>query len=405
MTASLASHRPCGFVATAVMGTALVVTWVLPHLALAQCSPRWARHNPATAPPARDGHAMVYDAARHVEVLFGGRNGDDRLGDTWVWNGIDWAQEMPAAAPSARYGHAMAYDTARSVAVLFGDFLDSQNDTWEWDGSNWAQRTPPSAPPGRGYGAMAYDSARGVTVLFGGLDSRIERLNDTWEWDGANWAERTPVTVPAPRYAHAMAYDSTRGVTVLFGGRGVGAYLGDTWEWNGTDWVRRTPAISPSPRNAHAMAYDPSRGVTVLFGGFTTGAGGEDMYLSDTWEWDGTNWAQRASATSPAGRLGHAMAYYGAPRATMLFGGTESGGSDLNDTWTFSPQPGDFNCDGDVDFADFLHFQECFNGPNRPPQLPTCSDAELDADADVDFADFLIFQQCFNGPNRPPGCQ
>jgi hypothetical protein len=65
----------------------------------------------------------------------------------------------------------------------------------------------------------------------------------------------------------------------------------------------------------------------------------------------------------------------------------------------------DFDHDGDVDLADFSHFQSCFNGPNRPPATTGCTDASFDADGDVDLADFAQFQSCFNGPNRLPGCQ
>jgi hypothetical protein len=68
----------------------------------------------------------------------------------------------------------------------------------------------------------------------------------------------------------------------------------------------------------------------------------------------------------------------------------------------------DADGDGDVDLADFLAFQACFNGPNRAyaaggdPAKCACLDTE--PDADVDLADFLVFQGCFNGPNRPPAC-
>jgi hypothetical protein len=68
---------------------------------------------------------------------------------------------------------------------------------------------------------------------------------------------------------------------------------------------------------------------------------------------------------------------------------------------------GDFNEDGDVDLADFSHFQACFNGPNRPYSFENgCADADIDGDGDVDLVDFSSFQACFNGPNRPPnaGC-
>jgi sulfatase modifying factor 1 len=66
---------------------------------------------------------------------------------------------------------------------------------------------------------------------------------------------------------------------------------------------------------------------------------------------------------------------------------------------------GDFDCDGDVDLADFSRFHACFNGPNRPPTGTTCTDPDFDVDSDVDLADFGRFQACFNGANRPPACR
>ncbi len=64
----------------------------------------------------------------------------------------------------------------------------------------------------------------------------------------------------------------------------------------------------------------------------------------------------------------------------------------------------DFDCDGDVDLADFTRFQECFNGPNRPSATSDCGGPDLDLDDDVDLGDFSLFQTCFNGPNRTPAC-
>jgi hypothetical protein len=64
----------------------------------------------------------------------------------------------------------------------------------------------------------------------------------------------------------------------------------------------------------------------------------------------------------------------------------------------------DADGDVDVDLIDFYVFQNCFNGPNRPPRTSCCS-MDFDWDGDVDLIDFYEFQRCFNGPNRPPRCQ
>ncbi len=65
---------------------------------------------------------------------------------------------------------------------------------------------------------------------------------------------------------------------------------------------------------------------------------------------------------------------------------------------------GDFDGDSDVDLADFVVFQGCYNGPNAPPATGCSANADLDADGDVDLTDLTAFQACFNGPNQPPGC-
>ncbi len=170
-------------------------------------------HRLATASPlARAGHAMAYDSARGVTVLFGGDDGNDFLNDTWEWDGTEWTRRFPANNPTARNGHGLAYDSARGVTVLFGGYNGSSylGDTWEWDGTDWTQRSPANKPTVRGFHALAYDSARGVTVLFGGYDGNVY-MNDTWEWDGTNWTLRSPANKPTARTNYALVYDSARG--------------------------------------------------------------------------------------------------------------------------------------------------------------------------------------------------
>jgi hypothetical protein len=61
----------------------------------------------------------------------------------------------------------------------------------------------------------------------------------------------------------------------------------------------------------------------------------------------------------------------------------------------------DFDHDGDVDMADFGHFQRCLTGPDTIQDDPACLDAKLDADSDVDADDLAIFRNCFSGSNVP----
>jgi hypothetical protein len=194
-------------------------------------------------------------------------------------------------------------------------------------------------PPARGFHDLAYDSGRDRIVLFGGYSLGAGRLSDTWEFDGAAWARRLPVTSPIARDEHAMAFDSRRGRTVLFGGYIVpGGSLSDTWEWDGVNWLERFPATSPPARHDHGMVYDSARGRVVLYGGLDFSLPRPE--LSDTWEWDGTNWT-RASTGSPPGRhAGHAMAYDAARRRVVLFEWTETWEWD-GTTWTLrdSGQP------------------------------------------------------------------
>jgi hypothetical protein len=289
-------------------------------------------------PPARHSHAMVYDSAREVVVLFGGLNGGNsrdsvEFGDTWEWDGIQWRQ-VADTGPSPRMGHAMVYDSAKGVTVIFG--RGSDTDTWEWDGITWT-KVANRGPSARGRHGMAYDSIRGMTVLFGGIP---RELGDLWEWDGIVWTKvaetgpptgRSPSDVaydpgPVGRSRLTMAYDPIRGVTVLFGGRlADGQALGDTWEWDGVAWtqVGDDDALA---RSRHAMVYDSDRGVMVVFGGM------KGAQLKDTLEWDGAEWKQVATSGPPR-RMYHSMAYDGARKTIVLFGGWD--GTTLADTWEY----------------------------------------------------------------------
>lgn len=288
-----------------------------------------------TGPSARYGHVMAYDSVRQKVVLFGGASPtDNRLGDTWEWDGTTWSQ-VASGGPSPRVYSAMVYDLLHQETILFGGtdapFSDVA-DTWTWNGTAWQQHFPATAPSKRNNMNMAYDSVRQVVVMFGG-GMHGEARNDTWEWNGAVWTQRTPTAAPAVRVEHAMAYDQARQETLLFGGNNsgvTGVPLGDTWTYDGVNWTQ-VATSGPSPRIQTAAAYDDARDRVVLFGGFD---GSVDK--PDTWEWDGNTWTLVAQS-EPSPRGATALAYDSRRGKVVLFGGLANAGPQFfGDTWEWT---------------------------------------------------------------------
>jgi hypothetical protein len=142
----------------------------------------WSYYDQCNVPaPNTAGALLAGNAALSAGVSRGG------------WTRVD------LGVPLHRFGHALAYDEARGVTVLYGglayyqpsdspsaDQLKTLDDTWEWDGNTWVQRFPPtSLGPLAGH-LMAYDAARGVTVLYGGVVDGLQST-EVYEWDGADW--------------------------------------------------------------------------------------------------------------------------------------------------------------------------------------------------------------------------
>src|SRR2546421_96454 len=92
-------------------------------------------------------------------------------------------------------------------------------------------------------------------------------------------------SAPSPRFFSAMAYDAAHGQVVLFGGESSRrpALPNDTWTWDGTDWMQQHPAHSPGSRMYAGSAYDPATSRVLMFGGLDSS--GEPV--NETWTWDG----------------------------------------------------------------------------------------------------------------------
>jgi N-acetylneuraminic acid mutarotase len=267
---------------------------------------------------------MAFDSGRQVTVMFGGRDSSFKpLSDTYEYALSAWKKVLTPHSPSARYWAGMAYDALRRRIVLFGGVNDSTtvpsffNDTWEYDGSDWTSIQTVHTPPAQDGLSMAYDSCRQKVVML--ADQR-----ETWEYDGIDWTKVATSSAPPNRRLAALVFDSRRCRTVLFGGLPPGANpltaLSDTWEYDGASWTQINLRGSPSGRWAHAMVYDTNRARTVLFGGYGP-IYPQGQQTNDTWEYDGTKWAQAFPQHSPGQRQQHGLAYDQIRQRVVMFGG------------------------------------------------------------------------------------
>jgi hypothetical protein len=272
--------------ATAIFGD----TWILRGTT-------WTQVHPAHAPSARSGAAIVYDPATRQLLLFGG-SGNLALGggysnQTWVWTGCTWRQLHPATSPSPRHAADMIYDAATHDVILFGGYDGSYlNDTWAWNGTSWTQLTPATAPSPRDTDAFVYDPASQSAILYGGFSTSTGRLDDTWSWNGSTWTQLSPATSPGLTSVGWQAtYDTASGQVLLYGGdtNSPQPPAGTTWTWTGTTWTQLVPALNPPGLGGGAMTYDSTSKQVLLFGGFADAA--MTVFPNDTWSWNGSIWS------------------------------------------------------------------------------------------------------------------
>ena len=324
-------------------------------------------------PIARSGAGMVFDSARNVFLIFGGRSTTDfDLADIWEWDpasGNFTDRTDSSLAPSGRSQHSMVFEKSTGKVLLFGgglatrryddptDFSLALGDTWEWDSATaWAQLAPVAAPSARYDAALVWDSKRSRAVLFGGMqkdqvDADGTPVQDTWEWDPAkqSWTERTAAgSKPSARYGHAMAYDPGRGMVVLVGGWDIdtGDSMGDVWDWNPTTaaWTQRLTGSEPNlplGRMYASLVADSNLTRLDLVGGLFNFPDQTNPILqmsatAELWELDpakATFTSRTSSRNAPSGRYLHAMAFCPATSKSYVFGGKDSTAQLLNDLW------------------------------------------------------------------------
>ncbi len=321
-----------------------------------------------TKPPAGIARAVFDPRLDRVVVL---------AGSTYAWDGALWSTLAPAEGPmSTRSNMALVFHASvGSMVAQGGDGSGCVggycNDTWTWDYTSnaWtsmANLTTPADLTGRRNAATAYDEARQQMVLFGGemgtpSDAGLvnSNLRETWVLASAGesvwvWTKKASTTLPPARNNARMVYDSKRQRVLLFGGWGSDPVnytdggvlrdgpMNDLWVWDGTSWSELTPASKPPRRTTFGFTYDARRDRAIAFGGWGVVSGTltycDDVAkncnrLGDTWEFDGIDWAQVATASAPEARVGMELATDALRGHVVGFGGWADPNSD--ETWEY----------------------------------------------------------------------
>jgi hypothetical protein len=281
---------------------------------------QWFANN--QGPSACDGPLSAFDSDRgRLVVTCGGT-------DTWEWDGTVW-KPFPdlKKEPSSRRFASLVYDPKLKKTVLFGGYNNNTfyNDTWTWNGTEWTEVKvdKKAKPPNRGQMAMWYDPLQQKVILYGGigrgsLNDNVTRYEDMWSFSGTAWTKLTVSETPGSRFGPQVAANQVSGKVLLFGGLRAEpldgdttgkklrqVFMNDTWEWDGTasKWTRLTtdPATpEPDVRENGSMAWDPTASRVVLFAGYADG-----FYRSDIWEWNGQDWVPRLEQAARRRASGH----------------------------------------------------------------------------------------------------
>lgn len=222
---------------------------------------------------------MTYDATSRQVVLFGGD-----FDDTWAWNGATWQQLLGPTNPPWFIGEtaSLAWDSTRR-SLVFGQTRAFNAHFWSPDGGRWVG-WPDDAGLTANSTLVLTPDVDGGLLLIADSELRAAASLATWTLSGQQWTRR-PTPIPSRRGA-AVTTDQRRGRVVLFGSQEYPRRL-DTWEWNGTAWAEVTasaPPDIPSVMSAH--------GTQVILQSVTFDGG-------STWSWNGSTWSMVPTTRQP----------------------------------------------------------------------------------------------------------
>ncbi|MFI0434296.1 MAG: kelch repeat-containing protein [Parachlamydiaceae bacterium] len=366
----------------------------------AHAEDEWTDLTSSTKPSFRYSAAMAYRLNVNDVILFGGAVGgqiggvnpskvyDDMWRGTYVNGQYNWEDLTPNKKPtygghwpSPRYASAAASNLVNDDILMYGGHNQSSvsSTTYLLTKANEWWTISANVPSKRYFANMVYfGTSKGgsgsfngqpIFILFGGQKNEDVYFNEVWAlsyyWNGAAKSYSTlwvklPVqnspAIPDPRAEMSMVNhpDGKEGFNVVvFGGKtGQASNTATNQLWvmkpsiiyypsstvSSVEWKEVTPLASPSPRYGQSMTYDSLLRQFVMYGGYDSSGN----VLGDTWilhydsNLDLYSWENINSSLSPP-LLGLAsMVYDRKSQFSLLFGGQTSGGGSLNLTYGFN---------------------------------------------------------------------
>lgn len=334
----------------------------------------WDQVTTGNSPSARFGHSAVHINGK--VYLYGGKNPSQGvLGDLWVYQSDppQWTQRTITATnkPAARYKHAAAVSGGK-MYVFFG--RDGQgnllSDVWVHDpiSNTWTQKNPGGAekPPAREL-HTATTLADGRIIVNGGKDNLAIVDGFVWIYDPQNdtWQKGLECP-PGGRYSHGS--QTIGGKVYFFAGTSSQGATNEVWVYDPANntCTKITPiTFGAPPKREFVQTASNGRNTVWMFGGQShTGMSAAGLLapsaiLQDAWALylsNDTAWWTQESSGAPA-VMQSATAYLPATGQVLLFGGRDTGGNVVNQTWAYTPgaiAPAcyDFNGDNQVNTPD-----------------------------------------------------
>jgi hypothetical protein len=335
-----------------------------------------------------DGPAVIkaileYDPVRKQTIMLGINTSSVTVMYAWDPAAATWKQLTPSVLPTCANEGAMTWQSSNNTILYTGGVCTTSaaiEETYEWDGTNWTKIDLTSFAGTYIGSALTFDPDRENAVLFGGapLTTGVP-LTGTFIYANAAWSGVGDIDYPAPRSLFLFTTDPVNKVTYLYGGVNdatsffdfwifqngmfqpqltsnqpidcgspIGAYDTDrsklvvlcsgsaTWEFDGTNWSQFDASKkAPPPHRFSSLVYDQNLKKIVFFGGFDA----NNLYLDQTWTYDGTLWTQATKNPAPSRSLA-SMWYDPTLKKTVIYGGIGRITSDdrltrYNDMWSF----------------------------------------------------------------------